>query len=374
MKEDILWRYFEGRHSEKEAETIIKWLDENDENRKSYILQKNAFIELNTFADKSLLVDAAHEKFLNRLTENDQKNQLEKKSGIIRFQKLLLRYAAIFLIIVTSSTITLLFSGRLKVTSRNSAYEIQVPYGSRSKVTLPDGSKIWLNAGSSLKYNRNFGISSRDVYLEGEAYFDVAKQKNRFIVHTSHIDLQVFGTAFNVKSYPDEQEIIATLVEGSVQISSRGLRTPVILKPKEKLTYYKPDNQVAVQSESGKIKTEEIQESIAMNKSLKISQVSEIKIKEDVNTEEATSWKDGKLIINNEPLEELVKKLERKYDITFIFNSEHLKQYTYSGTLRDFPLEQVLKAMELTSPIRYTIREKTVILSDNRNFKPSDNN
>jgi len=95
-----------------------------------------------------------------------------------------------------------------------------------------------------------------------------------------------------------------------------------------------------------------------------------IAIEANVNIEEATSWKDGKLIINNEPLEDLARKLERKYDIVFHFNSEELKKYSYSGTLRDFPLEQVLKALELTSPIIYSIKEKTVYLSYNSRFKP----
>ena len=98
-----------------------------------------------------------------------------------------------------------------------------------------------------------------------------------------------------------------------------------------------------------------------------------ISIEGNVDTEEATSWKDGKLIINNEPLEELAIKLERKYDIVFQFGSEELKKYSYSGTLRDFPLEQVLKALELTSPIKYSIKEKTVILTYNKHFKPLSN-
>ena len=91
---------------------------------------------------------------------------------------------------------------------------------------------------------------------------------------------------------------------------------------------------------------------------------------EKIDTEESTCWKNGTLIINKEPLESLTRKLERKFDITFDFRSEKLKHYTYTGTLRDFPLEQVLKAIRLTSPIKYSIDGKIVKLYFNEDFKP----
>jgi transmembrane sensor len=305
------------------------------------------------------------------LNATELKNTSDKKFQLIKLHRSLLRFASIILIVVVTSVLTYIIAGRSMTAGSGTPYEIQVPYGSRSKVTLPDGSNIWLNAGSKLTYNRDFAIGSRDVYLEGEAFFNVTKGKQRFVVHTSHIDLQVFGTAFNVKSYPEEAEIEATLVEGSVQIRGKELAVPVILRPKEKLTYHKPENQFAIQTTNTLDLSEERKETIPSGSIKKASVLSEINIKEDVDTDESTSWKDGKLIINNEPLEGLAKKLGRKYDITFVFESEQLKKYTYSGTLRDFPLEQVLKAMELTSPIRYTIREKTVVLTDNRDFRSS---
>jgi ferric-dicitrate binding protein FerR (iron transport regulator) len=188
------------------------------------------------------------------------------------------------------------------------------------------------------------------------------------VVHTSHFDIRVLGTEFNVKSYPEEDNIETTLVEGNIRIESDKYSKPLMLKPRQKLTYLKASHSV---TKTDVVKKDEpVQKEENSTASEEIREKDEIAIYENVNIEENTSWKDGKLVINNEPLQMLARKLERKYDIVFKFESEALKEYSYSGTLRDFPLEQVLKALELTSPIQYTIDEKTVTLSHNSNFKP----
>ncbi|MGD2035718.1 MAG: FecR family protein, partial [Bacteroidales bacterium] len=218
------------------------------------------------------------------------------------------------------------------------------------------------------RYNRDFDINSREVFIDGEAFFEVEKRKHPLVVHTSHFDIHVLGTSFNVKSYPEEDNIETTLVEGNIRIESDHYGQPLFLKPNQKLTYLKATNTIkSVDLKTDTLASSNEPENGTVDTSRKTD---EIEIYEDVNVEEATSWKDGKLIINKEPLLFLARKLERKYNIEFEFENEDLKEYSYSGTLRDFPLEQVLKALELTSPINYTIDEKTVTLSHNENFKP----
>ncbi|GAJ06014.1 unnamed protein product, partial [marine sediment metagenome] len=164
----------------------------------------------------------------------------------------------------------------------------------------------------------------------------------------------MLGTTFNVKSYPDEDNIEATLVEGDIRIESKESDKPVFLKPKEKFTFHKPDAKTEVGYYKKENESDQTGHKASTDVTVTLTPIQNIHIKRNVNTDEYTSWKDGNLIFNKEPLESLVKKLERKYDITFSFENEELKNYSYSGTLRDFPLEQVLRALELTSPINYS--------------------
>ncbi len=366
--EEILWKYFEGKASLMEIRAIDQWLDEDKKNIRYFATNKEAYIEiLADVGEDTELIDRAFNKFLakvNQINETETKNRRQSNSLI---RKKIMKYASVAAIIIITALCTYIIVHNSQTIANETYCEIEVPYGGRSSLLLPDGSKIWLNAGSKLKYNRTFDIREREVFLDGEAYFDVEKSKHPFVVHTSHIDILVLGTSFNVKSYSEDDNIETTLVEGNIRIEQKESDQPLFLKSKQKLIYNKKPNQY----QTNRTSTEKEVQDMG-NESNEIQKLASkpIAIEANVNIEEATSWKDGKLIINNEPLEDLARKLERKYDIVFHFNSEELKKYSYSGTLRDFPLEQVLKALELTSPIIYSIKEKTVYLSYNSRFKP----
>ncbi len=369
--EEILWRYFEGKASISEIRAIDRWLDEDKKNIRYFATSKEAYIEILADAKKDTgLVDRAFDKFFVQVKQIDKTEAEKRRQSNSIIRRKIMRYASVAAIIIITALCTYIIVHNSQIVTDETYCEIEVPYGGRSSLILPDGSKIWLNAGSKLKYNRTFDIREREVFLDGEAYFDIEKSKHPFVVHTSHLDILVLGTTFNVKSYSEDDNIETTLVEGNIRIEQKESNQPLFLKPKQKLTYNKKSNQYqanltpAVKRDQEKDnENNEIQKLASMP----------IAIEANVNIEEATSWKDGKMIINNEPLEELIIKLERKYDIVFQFSSEELKNYSYSGTLRDFPLEQVLKALELTSPIKYSIKGKTVILTYNKHFKPLSN-
>ena len=154
-------------------------------------------------------------------------------------------------------------------------------------------------------------------------------------------------------------------------VDSKELRNPLLLKPKEKFIFQKRENRPVLDSIENKPAA--ARKSIEVN-AKKITEPPANKVLENINTEESTSWKSGILLFNKEDLASLTKKLERKYDIKFIFKSEELKNYSFSGTLRDFPLEQVLHALKLTAPINYSINEKVVTLSYNKDFKGTYSN
>jgi ferric-dicitrate binding protein FerR (iron transport regulator) len=268
------------------------------------------------------------------------------------------RIAAIILAFVCVGSIMVLM---FKSKPANVSYSvITTPLGQRSVVQLSDGSKVWLNAGSKLKYPDQFNGKLREVFLEGEAFFNVAKNAQvPFIVHTSDINIRVLGTEFNVKSYPDEGIIETTLVSGAVNIEAPGKNETLFkLKPNQKAVYRKknPVSEEPVTERTSDSFTE-IPKVTPLKTDFKIH---------DVNVEAETAWTDGVLVIRRETFETLAVKLERKYDLDFVFIDSTLKDFRISGTIKDVSIEQVLDGLKLTAPITYKLKDKTVMIYENK--------
>ncbi len=371
IHEELLFRYFDGIASKEEIQILSVWLDQDISNRNYFKRLKNFYIESNAFVTQDpVQLQKAYHYFQEHITGYEKQLASKKTMKMIQLRQTFLRYAALFLLIL-SIGLGGYFLGKGKTHNGAGDYcEIVVPYGGKSSVMLPDGSMVWLNAGSRMKYNSLFDVTSREVFLEGEAYFDIEKEKYPFVVHTSHLDILVLGTVFNVKSYPDEDKIETTLVEGTIRIKTKKSEKTILLQPTERLTFHKKDDKSEVFEEQEQVKTDELEPKKLVSVEAVDKIIQKMNVIEKVDIEESTCWKNGTQIINKEPLESLTKKLERKFDITFDFRSEKLKYYTYTGTLRDFPLEQVLKALKLTSPIKYSIDGKIVKLYFNEDFKP----
>jgi len=236
--------------------------------------------------------------------------------------------------------------------------DIETPKGSSTIINLPDGSKIWLNAGSKLRYPQNFDKNERSVFLEGEAFFEVSKDKDRkFLVKTSELTVKVFGTKFNVKSYPDESAVETTLVEGSISIQKNSMTgeafgKEIKMEPNQRIVLYKAQKK-SVPTESRQAK--------------KIENVPERKAKlvlsKRIDTKRFTSWKDGKLIIKSEPMMKLAVTLERKYNVRIHFEDEKIKHFKFSGTINNETIEQMMEAIKLASSFDYRIDERDIWIS-----------
>lgn len=276
--------------------------------------------------------------------------------------------AAIIMMVFLGSLVFFFLKNQNNTVKDIAISEYIIPYGSRSQAVLPDGSKVWLNAGSKLKYNSQFGHDNRNISLEGEAYFDVTKDNNLpFIVNTSELTIKVLGTAFNVKAYPDENFIETTVERGIVQVMGDVINTQnqnnIILKANQKLLYSK--NSVLEEDSNIKNVNKATPESV-------INDETEATLHVDhVSTKKYTSWKDNRWIIEREELQSLTVKLERRYNVSIIISDENLKHYIFSGVLENETLEQVLEAIKLTAPIVYKIDQKQVILSRNTYYKPN---
>lgn len=274
-----------------------------------------------------------------------------------------LPYAAAVLLLFTSMYFAFLNSRPPQLVAGHDTI-IQAPLGSQADITLPDGSVVMLNAGSTIRYSDGFNHGHRDLVLEGEAYFEVASKELPFVVHAFDISLRVTGTEFNLRAYADDDFIEATLVEGALVITDanreRQRFADFELKPSQKVIFHRTLGDISLQA----AKQDEV---LADAPSYRVmpTRIERIEVRQRSTVQPEISWTEGILIVEGEPLSELARRLERRYNVTFEFEDEQLKGFRYSGTLRDHTLEQVLRAMKLTSPIDYTLVEKTVILREN---------
>lgn len=344
-----------------EADELLALLANSKENRLGYFFIKRIWLAGASSNTENENTERSWERLKFRMSEGQKSNSEKIKKPSKPAYKFLAIAASISLLIALIS----LFSLGIRSINHYSQNinEIEVPLGSRASLTLPDGSKVWLNSGSKFSYPHNFDKRSREVTLSGEAFFDVKKRsKIPFVVQANELRINVLGTRFNVKCYPDEQTVETVLVEGKVKIDevAKGkLFEPVTLSPRQKLTYIKKST-VAELSElsiSKPIENEKKPDLKSLKKQLHITNVE--------NVEEDISWKEEKLVIRSESLESIARKLERFYNVDITFKQDSIKGFKFSGTLEELSIEEVLRAIATTSPIEFTINKNKIILDLN---------
>jgi transmembrane sensor len=238
--------------------------------------------------------------------------------------------------------------------------EIITRQGSRTRVQLPDGTHVWLNAGSKLTYDKEFNSSRREVTLTGEGYFDVVRnEKKPFIIHTEKMDVKVLGTRFNVKSYPNDKATEAALIHGSIEVSlkDRPLEK-IILKPNEKIVVANRDTFLSV-SNGPRSQKANLEPLVAI-KHLTYQ-------KEDSSIIE-TSWLDNKLVFEDESFKDLALKMERWYGVSIIFKDEKTAAMRFTGAFESETIEDAMRALKITATVNantfnYTLHDKKVTIS-----------
>jgi ferric-dicitrate binding protein FerR (iron transport regulator) len=234
------------------------------------------------------------------------------------------------------------------LTAPKNLSEISTRLGSKSKLLLPDGSTVWLNAGSKLVYNKGFGTDNRNVTLEGEAFFDVVKMPDLpFLIETKSIRIKVLGTAFNVKSYSDEPTTETSLVRGKVEIwLNQRPEEKFILNPNEKLTIAN----VVTGRENEEIQREKIP--------LVLKDHLTYKSKDSTAVELA--WTENKLVFNDESFAQVAKKMERWYDVKIDFMDEQLREERITGSFTNETITQALEALHITTPFQFNIEQNKI--------------
>jgi len=305
MDRELLQRYIEGNVSKEEAESVVDWLDEDGKNVKE-------FMALHKLYDISL--------FNKPSTENEStKGKAGKRIKKAAFE--LLKIAAAFIAFIAVSQ---LYTNKQDEDTDNTAkYQtIFIPAGQRAELTLPDSTKVWLNAKTKLIYPVRFGEGERMVTLDGEAYFDVRRnEKQPFIVKTKAMDVKVLGTEFNIRAYSELNTSEIALLKGAVDIKESNSNSP----------YH----------------TLNINENAVLNDGkLDISTIKDF---------DHFMWKEGLLCFKGEPVEFIISKLELYFDIKIDVKKKELLKYKYTGKFRTADgVEQVLKVLQLEHKFTYT--------------------
>ena len=318
--------YLKGELSKPEEKLLFDWLDQSPEN----LHQFQSFIRGNEF---NMEISDETEKAWERLHSHIGKQALKKRSGIALLSSRWSRIAAILAVALFFG-----FWGShylAKKQTETTLNELVVPNGEKTQIGLADGTKVWLNAGTKFRYPEDFRGETRTVEIEGEGFFEVAKDPSHpFIVKTPEFEVKVLGTSFNLSSYQNDENNSLSLQSGSVQLSTNNQLQKVKLVPGEKATLNKQEN------------------------AFKITQV---------GTENMAPWRDNNLEFNDLSLLEISKLLERQFDVKIQIEKEELKQIKFSGSFKsDEGLDKLLDILKQTSPIilnyKHALKNKEEII------------
>lgn len=313
MDYSIINKYLAGEASEAEVKELFSWIESSPENREEFIQYKKIWVLTSR-------TEAHQEIRWNSELVNSA------KSGKLRQLVTYTKYAAAVVIFLGLGMLLQYFAGQKNSTVNTylADTQIEVPKGQMSSVILPDGTKVQLNSGSKLVYASGFNSGERTVNLEGEAFFNVAKdKKHSFIIKTKSLDFKVYGTSFNVQAYPEDSEINTTLVEGSLGVVGKTGNEMARLVPGENANFKEESKKLVVTN---------------------------------VDLELYTSWKDGMVTFRNEKLKDIARKIERWYNVQIVINNPKLADELYMGTImKNKPIDQLLEVFKLTSSLNYRI-------------------
>lgn len=322
INEEIIIRYITGETTEKENLLISSWLSESSENQK--ILEQFYFTWKT--ADCIHIIESANpQQKLSSLKDRiKNKNQKRNKQKVVLWIQ---RIAAILFLPTLLLSYYFYNSGK---ENTEQYMEVRTNPGMITSIILPDSSKVWINSCGYLKYPIRFTKTHREVFLEGEGYFEVKKNEAApFTVKVNdNYAVQVLGTSFNITAYKEDERIETTLVEGSVRLNIKtqtGESISQLLKPDQKAIFEK--NRLALQQVDPIIET---------------------------------SWKDGKMYFKNQPMNDVIKRLSRHYNVVFDVKNPEILESLITAKFESEQLLQVLEYIKLASDIKYKIHRPNI--------------
>jgi transmembrane sensor len=330
FEDKFLKGYLTGEGSEEEKKNIKYWFnniyDENILRKKSFSYWEKPLKDFFMSEDKAdQLLDRIH----HQIGINERFEYKKPESTFKSTLKILTRIAAVLFIPLA----IYFFYDRANLNSsefsQESYSEIICPPGTRTAFFLPDGSKGYLNNGSSIVFPSKFIGDNREVKLQGEAFFDVKTNPDKpFVVKGKHIDVTAYGTSFNIMSYQEENKIEVTLIEGKVEVTkiiNGKINKLGVLNPGQKMSYNPSNSGIDVFC---------------------------------ADIDKTLAWIDRKLVFDDDCLDEMVRKFSRWYNVDIIIRDNELRDYTYVGSFQNETLDEVLKVLSLTAPIDFIEKQR----------------
>ena len=322
MKE-ILEKYIKGNCSKEEFEKAVSIL--NGRSGEGILNDFMGKHWSNFFVEEGRGKEEKFELALHRIHHTINVN--EQRESI--FRRYYNGFAKVAAIMVLPLMIALaFFYGESRREVEDVFTTMSIPCGVKSQVDLPDGSKVWLNSGSKIKFPASFrGKDYRNIELDGEGYFQVASNKHKpFVVNTGSIAVEVLGTSFNVRAYNDDPNVLVALVEGRVKLlkdAGKELKELARLEPNQVGRYNKKKERLLLQSKR--------------------------------NLDQYVAWKDGKLVYVNEPFELVLRQMSRRYGVDYETKDPGVKRNRITATFIYESLEEFLKIIALSTPVEYKI-------------------
>lgn len=305
----------------------VTYFEKNPETKYAAEQAKKIILGLGSMKDRTSQREINEAKFHGQFEETCEKYRDEKsKTVMLRVSKLFLRISSVAAVLVFSVLIYSAFHNVIvNKKSIPEYFEVFVPSAKQSQILLPDGTRVWVNSETKIKYSNQFNVKERTIYLTGEAYFEVNKNEELPLhVIANGVNIKVFGTKFNVKGYLDEETVETVLVEGKIDLSRVGDKTgrSIELQPGDKATLNLNTSKVAISRED---------------------------VLDDV------AWTDGKMVYRNIPLYEVCKSLSRRFDAEIILSgdTENLSKHPFTFTIENETLPLVLEYLCKAAPLMF---------------------
>ncbi len=337
--EDLIYSYLAGEISGEERNELSRWLETDDAHKRrlSELADAWAMAHVPLFASG---MEADFQKHFGALADP----ALPSRKRYWPDFRFLGKVAASIVFVVSVGTVSY-YKGKRHNRPESVAlayFETMTPMGAQTKVVLPDQSVVWVNAGSTLRYGNDFNTDGRCVQLDGEAYFEVARDSLKpFVVKSKKLDIKVLGTSFNVKAYGKDEVTDVTLVSGKVNVSLRdevAHAGDVTLTPNRKLSFNKETNKVSVSK---------------------------------VDAKDALSWIDGDLKFSKQPFMSIAKDLERKFNVRIRIESDSLKREIFSGSFtKGHSLDMILREVDVDHKYTWIRSGDVVVIKDKQIHEP----
>lgn len=329
MDELIAAYLSQGLGSEELAE-LESWLKASPDNKKHFQQMREVWFSTISAKEKQRYnKEDAYNRFLIRTGQTSLKEKTVKRLSL---HKLFYGAAAVALLCIIS--FASYRTGTEQVKKQFAEMVVEAPLGSKTKLYLPDGTLVWLNAGSTITYSQGFGVEERKLKLTGEGYFEVSKNEQLpFEIKTKELELHVLGTKFNFRNYPEDEEVSVNLLEGKVSLNN-------YLKDNS-ICYLEPDQKAILNKKSGEL------------------QISAVK------AEYASEWTNGFLFFNEDLLPDIAKELERSYNVKITLDDKSLDTFRFYGNFvrKEQTIQEILDMLASTGKLQYHIKGRNIHLS-----------